>query len=94
MSYSSLTSQAVGFTKYTPSSGSTIPYKFATFYLPADSTMSVTDYFDHEEDNVLFSAGYHPLIFKKIRSSTGDVYLTHNGETGMSPHLINFILSN
>lgn len=72
--------QAIGFSKYTPHTGNTIPYNFATMYLTEDCTMNVTDQFDHEEDNVSFRAGYHPMLFKKIRSiSTGSVYLCHNG---------------
>lgn len=75
--------QTCGFNLYTPSTGGTIPYGFATMYLTADCTMNVTDHFDHDENNVAFKAGYHPLFFKKIRSvSAGSVYLCHNGVTG------------
>lgn len=85
--------QAIGFTKYTPSSGDT-PYTFSTMYLTDDCTVNVTDHFNHEENAVPFKAGYHPLIFKKIRSiSAGSVYLCHNGEGGLTPFLIDKLLN-
>ena len=72
--------QGCGFQLYTPNSGNTLPYNFCTMYITEDCTMDVTDHFDHEEDDVPFKAGYHPMMFKKIRSiSTGSVYLCHNG---------------
>lgn len=72
--------QAIGFLKYTPTSGSTIPNNFATMFLTHDCTLDVTDHFDHDENDVPFKAGYHPMFFKKIRSiSTGSLYLCHIG---------------
>lgn len=86
--------QAIGFEKWTPSSASTIPYKFATMYVTDDCTMNVTDHFDHDENTVTFKAGYHPLLFKKIRSvSAGSVYICHNGKTGLTPYIIERLLN-
>lgn len=71
--------QAIGFKKYTPSTGDT-PYNFATIYLTDDCTLNVTDHFDNQEDAVPFKAGFHPIMFKKIRAvSVGSVYLCHCG---------------
>lgn len=82
--------QGIGFKKYTPSTGGTIPYNFCTMYLTDDCTMNVTDHFDHEENNVAFKAGYHPMMFKKIRSiSTGSVYLCHNGQQPSLQQVLN-----
>ncbi len=72
--------QGIGFQLYTPHTGNTVPYNFSTMYLTEDCTVSVTDHFDHDENNVPFKAGYHPMMFKKIRSiSAGSIYLCHNG---------------
>lgn len=81
--------QGIGLIKYTPNSG-TIPMNFGTMFLTEDCIMSVTDHFDHDEDDVPFKAGYHPLMFKKIRSiSTGSVYLCHNGKQPTLSEIIN-----
>jgi hypothetical protein len=82
--------QGIGFKKYTPHTGATIPYNFCTMYLTDDCTMNVTDHFDNNEDNVSFKAGYHPMMFKKIRSiSTGSVYLVHNGQQPTLQQILN-----
>jgi hypothetical protein len=82
--------QATGFKKYTPHTGNTIPFSFATMYLTQDCTMNVTDHYDNEENNVPFTAGYHPVFFKKIRSiSAGSVYLCHNGVEPTLQQIIN-----
>jgi hypothetical protein len=81
--------QATGFKKYTPSSGTT-PYNFCTMYLTDDCTMNVTDHFDNAEDAVPFKAGYHPMLFKRIRSiSAGSVYLCHNGKQPTFQEVLN-----
>lgn len=74
--------RAIGFCKYTPNTENIVPFNFCTTYLTEDCFMNVTDHFDHDEDNVEFKAGYHPMMFKKIRSiSNGSVYLCHKGKT-------------
>jgi hypothetical protein len=87
--------QATGFKLYTPHTGNTVPFNFSTMYVTADCTMDVTDYFDNVENSVPFKAGYHPIMFKKIRSiSAGFVYLCHNSknpsfEGTIRPDLVN-----
>lgn len=82
--------QAPGFKKYTPHTGNTVPFVFCTMYLTDDCTMNVTDHFDNDEDAVPFKAGYHPMLFKKIRSiSVGSVYLCHAGIQPTLQQLLN-----
>jgi hypothetical protein len=83
--------QASGFKKYTPNTGNTVPFNFCTMYLTEDCTVSVTDHYDNDENSVPFKAGYHPMLFKKIRTiSNGLIYLCYNGKVPtLTEHLNN-----
>lgn len=67
--------QATSFKKYTPSNNQ-LPRAYTTFYLTADSTLSIVDKEGNAETSVAFKAGYHPILVQKIiSSSAGEVYV-------------------
>jgi len=67
--------QATGFKLYSPSED-ILPQAWVCMYLTEDCDVDVTDKEGHDEDNVPFKAGYHPILVQKIRAvSTGLVYI-------------------
>lgn len=76
--------QPKGF-KLLSASASVLPEE-GLLYCPQDILLDVTDGYNHPEDGVLFTAGYHPIKFSKIRTieASKKVYLCHsNNEVGL-----------
>lgn len=70
---------SIGFKKLTPGATDLSP-KWGVLYCPADTVVTLLDWYGNTEADVTLFKGYHPISPRQVIASTGDIYYCHNND--------------